>query len=61
MPPQASGKGRTGDSTPGDQDEIDIEWKGNTPTQIQTNVYLSGSDQAQVSTTALLVSLPLTA
>jgi hypothetical protein len=45
---QASGKGRTGDSSPGEQDEIDIEWKGNTPQQLQTNVFLAGADEAKV-------------
>jgi hypothetical protein len=44
----ASGNGRHGDAATGTQDEIDLEWKGNAPTMVQTNVFLSGQEDLQV-------------
>lgn len=38
----SSGGGRKDDQTLGKQDEIDLEWKGNTPDKVQTNVFLTG-------------------
>jgi hypothetical protein len=44
----ASGNGRHGDAATGTQDEIDLEWKGNAPTMVQTNVFLDGQEDLQV-------------
>ena len=44
----ASGEGRKGDEQLGDQDEIDFEFKGNEPTSVQTNVFLSGVEDLKI-------------
>jgi len=44
----ASGDGRKGDEELGDQDEIDFEFKGNKPMEVQTNVFLSGVEDLKV-------------
>jgi beta-glucanase (GH16 family) len=44
----ASGDGRKGDEALGDQDEIDFEFKGSEPMQVQTNVFLSGEESLKV-------------
>jgi len=44
----ASGDGRKGDEQLGDQDEIDLEFKGNEPMTVQTNVFLSGQEDLKV-------------
>lgn len=44
----ASGNGRTGDSALGNQDEIDLEFKGNDPTRVQTNVFMNGQENLQM-------------
>lgn len=44
----ASGNGRTGDSSLGNQDEIDLEFKGNEPTRVQTNVFMNGQENLQM-------------
>jgi len=44
----SSGDGRTGDSTLGTQDEIDLEFKGNEPTRVQSNVFFNGQENLSV-------------
>ena len=44
----SSGQGRTGDSALGNQDEIDLEFKGNEPTRVQSNVFFNGEENLQV-------------
>jgi beta-glucanase (GH16 family) len=44
----ASGNGRTSDQALGNQDELDIEFKGNEPTSIQTNIFTDGAENLQV-------------
>jgi len=40
----ASGDGRTGDGSTGQQDELDYEWKGNSPSAVQVNVFMNGQE-----------------
>lgn len=44
----ASEKGKNSETGMSTQDEIDLEWKGNTPQEVQTNVFVLGQDQPQV-------------
>lgn len=44
----SSGQGRTGDSSLGNQDEIDLEFKGNEPTRVQSNVFFNGQENLSV-------------
>lgn len=43
----ASGEGRTGDDAMGSQDELDFEFKGNDPFNVQTNVFVDGKEDLQ--------------
>lgn len=44
----ASDSGRTSDEAIGTQDEIDLEFKGNDPYRVQTNVFLAGAEDLQL-------------
>lgn len=44
----SSGQGRRGDAGGASQDEIDLEWKGNDPSNVQTNVFVDGQEDIQV-------------
>lgn len=45
----SNGDGRHDDNNLGNQDEIDFEFKGNDPTRVQTNVFLNGQEQLEVT------------
>lgn len=45
----ASGDGRSSDEAIGTQDELDFEIKGNTPNEVQTNVFMDGEESNQVT------------
>ena len=40
----ASGEGRTNDYDLGDQDELDFEFLGNHPNEVQTNIFVNGNE-----------------
>lgn len=40
----ASGEGRTNDVDLGDQDELDFEFLGNHPNEVQTNIFVNGQE-----------------
>lgn len=44
----SSGEGRVNDQTTGNQDEIDLEFKGNDPTRVQSNVFFDGQENLEV-------------
>lgn len=52
----SSGQGRTGDSALGNQDEIDLEFKGNEPMRVQSNVFFNGQENLQVRVSLYLLS-----
>ncbi len=43
----SSGEGRKGDESLGDQDEIDMEWKGNDAYAAQSNVFFDGQESLE--------------
>jgi len=45
----ASGDGRSSDEAIGTQDELDFEIKGNTPNEVQTNVFMDGEESNAVT------------